>query len=282
MGGLFLGWYNGKSTTVSSVKGYLGYGVGTYNLNGGLLTGGAGGGTYPSGLECVGVGGQGYFNQSGGTNYCTSFLNVGGPGAAAQYIAGPFPGTPGSGSYTLSGGLVTCPTVWTISGGEADEYVGSGGAGLFTQTGGSNIASAISLGGRAQTASSAYVPTIGTYNLNGGLLQTSLVLVGNAAQPSESVFNWTGGTLQAGSQGLLANVPITLAATSMCTLDMNGKTVNLTSLTTTPGLTDFNFADPTTGNDLLSVPGGGLTVNPNTYHQLRHGADDAGHLRVDC
>ena len=129
MGALFLGWYNGKSTTVSSVKGYLGYGVGTYNLNGGLLTGGAGGGTYPSGLECVGVGGTGYFNQSGGTNYCTSFLNVGGPGVAAQYIAGPFPGTPGSGSYTLSGGLVTCPTVWSISGGEADEYVGYGARG---------------------------------------------------------------------------------------------------------------------------------------------------------
>ena len=60
-------------------------------------------------------------------------------------------------------------------------------------------------------------------------------------------------------------MPITLAAASMCTLDMNGTTVNLTSLTTTSGLTDFNFADPTTGNDLLSVPGGGLTVNPNTY-----------------
>ena len=45
--------------------------MGTYNLNGGLLTGSTGNAPTPSGLEVVGVSGTGIFNQSGGTNLAT-------------------------------------------------------------------------------------------------------------------------------------------------------------------------------------------------------------------
>ena len=110
MGGLLLGWYNGKSN-IASVKGYYGYGLGTYNLNGGLLTGGAGSGTYPSGLEIVGVAGPGFFNQSGGTNNRTSFLNVGGPIGSGRSSAGPYPDS-ADGSYTLSGGMLDAVEYW--------------------------------------------------------------------------------------------------------------------------------------------------------------------------
>ena len=156
--------------------------------------------------------------------------------------------------------------------------MGPAGTGIFTQTGGTNLAGTVYLGG---ALGGGFVRTPGTYNLNGGLLQATYLnfysdSYGNVAP---HIFNFTGGTLQAGP-GATAYyyAPITLAATSMCTLDMNGQTVNLTSLTTTPGLTTFNFADPTTyttsggaSGDLLSVPGGGLTVNPNTY--LTFGTD---------
>ena len=51
----------------------------------------------------------------------------------------------------------------------------------------------------------------------------------------------------------------------MCVFDMNGGTMTLQSLTTASNLTAFNFDDPTTGKELLNIPNGGLTVNPNTY-----------------
>ena len=63
-GALMLGWYGGKQTYQ---KGYLGNGVGTYNLNGGLLTGGNPNATY-GGKEVVGVAGTGIFHQTAGTN----------------------------------------------------------------------------------------------------------------------------------------------------------------------------------------------------------------------
>ena len=52
--------------------------MGTYNLNGGLLTGGPNTGMTSGGLEIVGVAGTGIFNQTGGTNIATVDLDVGG------------------------------------------------------------------------------------------------------------------------------------------------------------------------------------------------------------
>ena len=62
-------------------------------------------------------------------------------------------------------------------------------------------------------------------------------------------------------------MPLTGAAT----IDMNGHQVNIQSLVTTSGLTDLNFADPTTGIDLLTIGSGGLDRQPGHRHQLRHG-----------
>ena len=161
--------------------------------------------------------------------------------------------------------------------------MGNKGTGTFNQTGGSNYAYAIDLGGQATAItgthntslqSSTFV-TPGTYNLAGGLLQAASIFASNLDlyQQSPAYFNFTGGTLQAApsvtlvsqvtSPGLnVGNMPITLTATSNAMLDMNGGTVSLTSLVVNaaaPGMVDFNFANPVTGNDLLSL--NGLTVN---------------------
>ena len=74
-----------------------------------------------------------------------------------------------------------------------------------------------------------------------------------------------------------AHHPVTGAAT----LDMNGHHVSVYGLVTTSGLTDLNFANPATGNDLLTIGSGGLTVAPGTGHQLRHDPTVAGNYAVD-
>ena len=102
LGTLILGYYSGKQK--SPGIGYYGNGVGTYNLNAGLLTGDATGST--GGLEIVGVTGSGYFNQSGGTNIATATLYVGGA-ATANQISGGY--QVGYGIYTLTDGLLQVP-----------------------------------------------------------------------------------------------------------------------------------------------------------------------------
>ena len=71
-----LGWYSGKQTSAASS--YHGNGVGTYNLAGGLLTGGPNAGDALGGVEIIGQAGTGIFNQTGGTNYCTFEFDVAG------------------------------------------------------------------------------------------------------------------------------------------------------------------------------------------------------------
>ena len=68
-GALVLGFYGGLSNGNGITRNYsAGEGVGTYNLNGGLLTGGDPGSSI--GWEVIGVAGTGIFNQTGGTNNC--------------------------------------------------------------------------------------------------------------------------------------------------------------------------------------------------------------------
>ena len=78
-----------------------GNGVGTYNLNGGLLTGGSTGSTGGiSGLEVIGFAGTGIFTQSGGTNHASMRpLCRRQPGLAASACR-----RGGYGAYTLSMG----------------------------------------------------------------------------------------------------------------------------------------------------------------------------------
>ena len=78
--GVLLLGYNSNSTKYSggNGNGYYGNGVGTYNLNSGLLTGDPTSTSTISGIEVVGVCGTGTFNQSGGTNCANGGLWVGG------------------------------------------------------------------------------------------------------------------------------------------------------------------------------------------------------------
>ena len=102
LGALVLGWYAGKQ---SSGGNYHGNGVGTYNLTGGLLTGGPNAGDALGGVEIIGQAGTGIFNQTGGTNYCTFDFDVAGTHQTNIWNSLPFSSS--YGIYTLSNGLLT-------------------------------------------------------------------------------------------------------------------------------------------------------------------------------
>ena len=155
--------------------------VGSYNLSGGLLL---------SSGEFVGVQGNGYFAQTGGTNTMPATLFLGTYASA-------------TGLYHLDDGLLAA----------ASEYVGFSGSGALTQGGGTNsISNSLNL---AQNAASS-----GTYNLNGGLLH----LAGLAQGPGTATFNFSGGTLQAGGS-FSSSVPMQLSGTDA--IDTNGALVTL-------------------------------------------------------
>ena len=200
IGALLLGWYSGRVAPNST---FSGNGVGSYTLNGGLLTGSYVGINSFSGLEVVGVAGTGIFNQTGGTNQAFGSLNVGGGQTSSNQSIFSMPTEPGYGTYSLSGGLLTTGT-------GSFENVGFSGTGIFTQTAGTNVTGAIYLAGNAYNVnpSNAHLgenATPGTYNLNGGLLQTGNIYVGGGGVSGYSAgvatFNFTGGTLQAAPAG---------------------------------------------------------------------------------
>ena len=228
-----LGWYAGPqgNTTAGYIKGtktytlstpYRGQAAGTYNLNGGLLTGGPTGfnGTNESGFEVVGCGGTGIFNQSGGTNIASESLSVGGCGDYGEGMFITPYSTAAYGTYSLSNGLLSTPSL----------FVGAAGTGIFTQSGGINQAGAITLGGATLPFSGAAVSTPATYNLCGGLLQSGYMnLYWSYGATAPTTFNFTAGTLQAASGGLAIALPITLgtAASNVATIDANGQAVTV-------------------------------------------------------
>ena len=234
-GALVLGWYNGSYTSSRGHYYYQGYGVGTYNLNGGDLTGNDPSGGYYGGLEVVGYSGTGIFNHTGGTNNAVS-LFVGGGGVNTQFAL-QTAANPAYGTYSLSNGLLT--TVYA-------ENLGNAGTGIFTQTGGTNLVGwGINLGGNSNLINptgGTNGPQPGTYNLAGGLLQVGSIgqTIMNGAGPAS--FNFTGGTLQAagpgknpwtdGVSGLTLATAITVgtAASNVATLDANGYTVAVNPL----------------------------------------------------
>ena len=235
---------------------YVGYGEGSggsYTLNGGSLSA-------PN--QEVGFTSTGSFTQSGGTNSFDNYLELGtGTGAAGSYnmIGGLASGNEvnvgvfGSGTFMHSGGSVSLSNALVLGFGTGSvgnynlsgsgivsapaEFIGYSGSGTFTQTGGTNAAArGMLLAGDAVSA--------GTYNLNGGLL-----IMGGALESGSGsfAFNFSGGTLQAGSSWATA-VPITLATSgSRGTIDTNGNTLLLQGPLSGPGgliLTD-------SGNGLL-------------------------------
>ena len=147
-GYLYLGDFSGAS--------------GTYSLSGGSLF---------CGSELViGNSGAGNFTQSGGTSSAASTLIVGelGTGVFAplgrsqyrvrQLYLGDLSGS--SGTYNLSGsGLLSVSS-------SAYEYIGHSGSGIFTQSGGTNLA--------GDNLYLGYTPSgSGTYNLSGGSLSST-------------------------------------------------------------------------------------------------------------
>ena len=174
--------------------------LGTYNLSDPNNTGSP---LFVGGVECVGVSGTGTFNQSGGTNAIVGGgdYNKAGAGAALPgYFDVPYGsytgalmlgwysgdqtfGVPatgyfgnGVGNYNLSGGLLTGGNPNNTMGGI--EVVGVAGTGIFTQTGGTNIASReLDVGGPQSNWSSIMaLPNnlgYGTYSLSNGLLTTA-------------------------------------------------------------------------------------------------------------
>lgn len=190
-------------------------GIGTYSLSGGCLTG-----DYSFSSENVGCSGTGTFTQSGGTNSIGGFLelafNSGGGGSnlngsgtynlSSGYLAtlnGEDVGVTGTGSFTQSGGTnnsfsLDLGVINTSSSGTYNlsgrgyltaegEVLGYWGAGSFVQSGGTNSVSGGIVLGYAEASS------IGTYNLNGGLLTTGSVSNGSGI----GTFTFNAGTLQA-------------------------------------------------------------------------------------
>jgi len=138
--------------------------TGTYNLSGtGVLN-------VPT--IYIAYGGDGTFNQSGGTNTVTSSLTIGQVNDV--------------GSYNLSGGTLTAPV----------EYIGDYNAATFTQGGGTNtVNGTLHLGNHA---GSGYLSS-GTYNLNGGTLQVNGIVRGSESGSITATVNFNGGTLRAGA-----------------------------------------------------------------------------------
>ena len=128
-------------------------GSGTYSLSGGSLLNGVGGLFNNTGAFNLGNVGNGTFIQSGGT------VNLQGQGM----FAGNSLFT--NGVYTQSGGLLTTEGFGAVS-------LGNGGSGRFTQSGGTNAAPAIYIGGSSG----------GSYSLSGsGLLTSANETVGRDA-----------------------------------------------------------------------------------------------------
>ncbi|MGO9107754.1 MAG: autotransporter-associated beta strand repeat-containing protein, partial [Thermoguttaceae bacterium] len=191
---------SGGTHSVSGLL-YLGDGSygggGGYNLNGGSLY---------AFSEIVGYGAWGSLAQSGGVNATPGLVN-------ALYLGYNF-NDGSNGTYNLSGnGLLS----------EYYEYIGYGGIGSLTQSGGTNTATWLYLAN--------YAGSSGTYNLNGGLLTTESLIQGSGAA---ATFNFSGGTFQAGT-GFSTTVPIVLNTAGNKVFDTNGYTLTLNGAISGPG-----------------------------------------------
>lgn len=158
----------------------------------------------------VGCSGTGTFNQTGGT---VSFTGMGEQAFIYQssLIIGKNAGS--SGTYNLSGGTLTA----TSTGGDNIEYVGFNGNGTFNQSGGVHTVShAITIAANAGSS--------GTYNFSGGSLQAGSIV-------NNGLFNYTGGTLVTQS-GLNNNGTLTLSGSGIRTIEgdvTNNGTVKVTN-----------------------------------------------------
>ncbi len=293
--------------------------IGTYNLSGsGLLS---------AGCECVDGSRTASFTQTGGTNAISDYLylglSAGNSGTYSLSSTGQLTaacnesvGVSGSGSFTQSGGTNTISGTdsscglslacniyssgtYTLTGGSLaaqNEFVGVGGWGTFTQSGGTNTVSVLqisggssgdgtyTLGGGSLSAMDEYVGggwganftqsggvntvsgtlyverttgSFSAYNFNGGILVLAAL---TEASNLSRAFNFGGGTLQA-SGALSTTAQMTLTGSGgSATVDTAGYTVTLSgSLSGPGGLTKTDAGALVLAGS--NIYGGGTTVD---------------------
>jgi len=215
---------NGGTNGGSYANLYLGNtatGAGTYLLSNGSLS--------VAGIEYIGNGGTGTFNQSGGTNidiggFAYSGLYVGYGGAGTYDLSGgtltvgangsslEVIGYSAAGSFNQSAGVHDCPSLtvgehapgtYMLSGGTLnvgdEEFIGYDSSGTFDQSGGVHTARYLFVGPDYST--SAPVQASGGYLLSGGTLAVSDLSVGSPDQVP-AAFTQNGGLLTAIDEGV--------------------------------------------------------------------------------
>ena len=202
--GTFTQSFGTHSVSSSLYLGYNSGSTGTYTLSGGQLS--ATSSSYAYG-EYVGYSGNGFFNQTGGTNNISYGLYLGNrKGSFGSYVFGggkltancEYVGYSGTGTFNQSGGTHTISRTlclghnsdstgsYNLSGGEftaSYEYVGDSGTGTFIQSGGTNSTSNLCLGYESGST--------GSYSLSGGEMSAYNVYVGLSGK---GTFTQSGGT----------------------------------------------------------------------------------------
>jgi T5SS/PEP-CTERM-associated repeat protein len=202
----------------SNLTGFLRLNGGaTYNLSGASsLLAVNGNANFGGGTEYIAQGGDATFNQSGGTHSIGFSFVLG--------YAPPGNGTAGTGTYNLSGGT------FSVAGAENIGFSPSG-AGVFNQTGGSNLSGNLWIGPN------------GAYTLSGGLL---------SATTGESIpLNGSGRLLQTGGANVTGYVDIGQSQASNGTATISGGTWTING--------DLNVGFG--GNGKLNVFGGVTTAS---------------------
>ncbi|MBN1381259.1 MAG: PEP-CTERM sorting domain-containing protein [Deltaproteobacteria bacterium] len=228
------GYYiNSGGTNVVSGDLVLGYyketygeGFGTYELSGSA--------TLSAGTEYVGFGGDGLFNQSGGTNITSGDLIVG-------------TGSKSTGTYNLEDGDLSMGGVAKI---------GNEGTGYFNQYGGTHTA-------QGDLVIGANAGAEGTYNLYGGTLSVEGNEYIGAVADSRGTFNQ-----EEGSHSVGASLYVDAGVGSKGVYNMNGGTLEVVdnAVVGSFGIAEFNQSggDVTTGGSLFIGDG---SASQGTYSQ---------------
>jgi fibronectin-binding autotransporter adhesin len=257
---------------------YLAIGEGTGNaasatLSGGTLTIGTSDPNSGAGLQIGDYGGQGTFQQTGGTLHLVGGLNIGNQGGSGTYeisggtlsldnglyVVGRNSGSnPAStGELDISGtGLVHVVASKIILGDNVSSTAGEG-HGTINQTGGT-----LEVDAGAGLYLAAYGN--GTYNLNGGVLEiggSSLQGVYNA-HGGQYALNLGGGTIAVTGSRLVTSDNATLVSGSTSTIDLNNLGASFTGTITGSG--DLILSDAGTAAFSSINITGGITLNGNT------------------
>ena len=252
---------------------YLGYNanaVGKYTLNAGTLN-------LATASADVGYSGQGIFLQHGGVVNGSSLILGHNAGAQGRYelsngdvnLAYSLTvGNTGQGTFMQSGGNVAVNELQVrngsysltngslhVSSASASSAIGSGGASAsFTQSGGTHsVTNRLIIGWGSGSDN-----TKGTYNLNGGTLQTGSTAVG-VGTGATGTFNQTSGTHV--TDALYVSASLSHGA-GQGVYNLSGGLLDAGSITLNPTLGTFNF---TGGRLEVDTFNGNLTNNGGTF-----------------